>query len=132
MGTVTWVCGNSRFQVVCKKIILKIFPNFKTKCLCRGLLFNKIPGIRYATLLKTKLWHKIFPVNFEKFLRTPCLWNNSGGCFRRVSEELLFSEIFFLITCSVLSIFAVRTFSNTYDWTIFEKIAQQMFDKGVQ
>ena len=26
-------------------------------------------------------WHICFPVNFAKFLRTPFLWNTSGGCF---------------------------------------------------
>ena len=36
---------------------------------------------RPATLLKKRLWHRCFSVNFLEFLRTPFLWNTSGGCF---------------------------------------------------
>ena len=41
-------------------------------------LFNRL---RPATLLKKKLWHRCFPMKFAKFLRTPRLQRNSGGCF---------------------------------------------------
>ena len=49
-----------------------------------------------ATLLKKRPWHRCFPANFVKFLKTPFLQNNSGGCFccswKQDWEFLTFSE----------------------------------------
>ena len=70
---------SSRPEVFYKKGVLRYFPKFTGKHLCQSLFFNKVAGLSPATLLKKTLWRRCFPVNFVKFLRTPFLWNNSGG-----------------------------------------------------
>ena len=66
----------------CKKGILRNSTKFTGKQLRQSLVFNKVAGqARPATLLKKRLWHRCFSVNFVEFLRTPFLWNTSGGCF---------------------------------------------------
>ena len=42
-----------------------------------SLFFYKVAGLGTATFLK----HRCFLMNFVKFLRTPFLYNTSGGCF---------------------------------------------------
>ena len=74
-------------EVFCKKVILKIFAKFIEKHLCQSFLFNTVVGLRPATLLKKRLWHRCFPVNFGKYLRTPLLYNTSGGCFYNVENR---------------------------------------------
>ena len=66
----------------------------------QSLFFDKVAGLRPATLLKKRLWHRCSPVNFVKFLRTPSLKNNSGGCFyisvslKRVYTSLDYEHVF--------------------------------------
>ena len=70
---------SSRPEVFHKKCVLGNFAKFIEKQLCQNLIFNKV-AVKVATFIKKRLWHRRFPVNFAKFLRTPFLWNISGGC----------------------------------------------------
>ena len=65
-----WVWKNLKFT---------LFSNFGSSRseARKGALRN---FARPAALLKKRLWHRCFLLNFAKFLRTPFLWNTSGGC----------------------------------------------------
>ena len=65
----------SHLEVFCKKDVLRNFAKFTGKHLCQSLC------LRPANLFKKRLWHRCVLVNFAKFLGTPFLQNNSGGCF---------------------------------------------------
>ena len=71
-----------------KKVFLEISQNSQENN-CASLFFNTVAGLW--------LWHRCLPVNSVKFLRTPFLWNTSGGCFW---------------TSSQLSILSVKTVSH--------------------
>ena len=75
------LCSLSMSLFTSSRPVLRNFAKFIGKHLCQSLIFNKVAGLRPATLLKGRLWHRCFPMNFVKFLRTPFLQNNSGGCF---------------------------------------------------
>ena len=65
-----FLCRSCRWEVFCKKGVLRSFTKFTGKRLCQSLFFNKVTGLSPATLLKKRLWHRCFPVRFVKFLRT--------------------------------------------------------------
>ena len=67
----------SRSEVFCKKLLLKISQNSQENTCARVSFLIKLQVL----LLKKRLWYRCFPVKFAKFLRTPILWNTSGGCF---------------------------------------------------
>ena len=74
------------------------FAKFTGKHLCVGVsFFNKATGSDLQLYWK-KLMHNCFPVNFAKFLRTPLLWSNSGGCLCLIWNEVhtfFISNVFF-------------------------------------
>ena len=63
-----------------KKVFLEIPQNSQENSCARVSFLINLQA-RPATLLKKRLWHRRFSVNFLEFLRTPFLWNTSGGCF---------------------------------------------------
>ena len=80
-------------EVFCRKDVLGNFAKFTGKHLCQSLFFNKVACLKPVTLLKKRLWHRCFPVNFEKFLRTPFLWNTSG---RLLLDRVLNTPLFYI------------------------------------
>ena len=50
-----------------------------------------------VSLLKKRPWNSYFSVKFLKFLRTPLLQNNSGGCFLRTGRGMARVKIKFSI-----------------------------------
>ena len=77
-------CRSRTPELLRKKGVLKDFAKFTGKHLCQSLFLNKV-----VTLLKKRVWHRCFPVSFAKFLRTPFLYNTTGGCFCawRITKE---------------------------------------------
>ena len=67
-------------EVFCKKGVLKNFTKFTGKHLFQSLFFNKLAGVA-CNFIKKRLWHRCFFVSFEKFLRTPILYNSSASLF---------------------------------------------------
>ena len=46
---------------------------------CVGVFFNKVAGPQNSNFIKERFQHRIFPAKFAKFLRTPCLTDESPG-----------------------------------------------------
>ena len=65
-----------------KNVFLKISEHSQKKCLCRSLPFKKL----IKEFIKKVFRHKCFPLNFEKFFRTPFLWNS---CKRLLGNILI-------------------------------------------
>ena len=66
-------CRNIR-----SKVFLQISQNSQENTCARVHLC-----LRPAALLKKRPQQRSFPANFAKILRTPFLWNTSGGCLFR-------------------------------------------------
>ena len=70
----------------CPKIILAKSRSCRPEVFCKkGVLenFTKLTGKHQYQSLFCKI-RRCFPVNFVNFLRTPFLYNTSGGCFSKV------------------------------------------------
>ena len=71
---------SSRLEVSYKKGVLKIFAKSHKSTSARVSFLIKLQASD-CNFIKKRLRHKCFLVNSAKFLRTPFLWNTSGGCF---------------------------------------------------
>ena len=64
------ILRSSRLEVFCKNGVLKHFAKLIGKLLCWSLFFHKVAG-----RLEKRIQHKCFSLNFERFFRTPILYN---------------------------------------------------------
>ena len=71
---------SSRSDVVCKKDVLRNFPNSQENTSAIVSFFN--------SFLKKRLWHKCFLVNFVKFLRAPFFIEYLWWLFIKIFEKI--------------------------------------------